>query len=315
MNRHVKALTLLLAAQLLVLVGILVWQQRGAETASGAIIAIDRATVDGVVIEDDTGARVRLTRGADGWTLPDANGLPADGEKVAALLDKLFEANAPWPVATSAESAKRFEVTPEKFQRHVQLLIGEQVGADLYLGTSPGFRKVHARLAESDDVYAITFANFEAAAKTDDWLDKSLLQLPDPITTLTRPDNWSLVQNGDAWALDGSSADEMTNQEAAKDLVNKVANLRVMGVGQAPAEDAAPVLTLIARTTNGEFDYRFYQPQPKSDFVVKRTGQVGYFRVAAYVAEPLQVERADLVASAEAEPRPAPEKPVSAPAP
>ena len=310
MNRHVKALTLLLAAQLLILVGVLWWQARDTANGGGALLSIDQATVDGILIEDDTGAKLNLARRDGAWVLPDSANLPADGEKVAALLKKLFEASAPWPVATSIESAKRFEVTPEKFQRHIQLRVGEQVSGDIYLGTSPGFRKVHARLAESDDVFAIDFANFEATARADDWLDKALLEPTGDVVGLSRPEHWSLTQSDGTWQLDGLSAGESTQEDAAKDLVNKVVNLRVMGIADAPpAPDSEPALVLIARTANGEFDYTFYQPQPKSDFVVTRSGRDGYFKVAAYIAEALQVERVNLVASAEAAASAAPAQP------
>jgi hypothetical protein len=312
MNRHVKALTLLLAAQLAILIGVLLWQQRDVTNGGGQLLTIDRVKVDGILVEDDAGAKLKLTRAASGWQLPDAGGLPADSDKVTQLLDKLFEANAPWPVATTAASAKRFEVTPDKFQRHIQLLVGDQVTGDVYLGTSPGFRKVHARLAESDDIYAITFANFEATTKVDDWLDKALLKPAGEITSLERPGQWSLSKTGDTWALAELGAGEVTKQEAAKDIVNKVANLRVMGVGEAPADDAKPVLELIAHTAGGDSDYRFYRAQEKSDFVVARSGQPGYFRLAAYIGEPLLVERSNFVGSAEAAPRPAPEQPLPA---
>ena len=203
MNRHVKVLTLLLALQLLVLAGILGWQQRSVATTTGNLLTIDRGKVDGVVIVDDKGQQIKLQRGDAGWMLPDARGLPADGEKISQLLDKLIAANAPWPVATSAESAKRFEVAPDKFQREIKLTDKDQVVADLYLGTSPGFKKVHARRAESDDVYAISFANYDATSRTDDWLDKTLLKPTGDITAVTRPDHWKLQHTGDTWTLDG----------------------------------------------------------------------------------------------------------------
>jgi len=310
MNRHVKVLTLLLAAQLLILVGVLLYQQRTASSAAGTLLKIDRVKIDGVLIEDDAGKKLKLARGNAGWTLPDSAGLPVDNEKVTQLLDKLFEANAPWPVATSTESAKRFQVTPEKFQRHIQLMVADQVLGDLYLGTSPGFKKVHARLAGSDDVYAITFANFEATTRADDWLDKSLLKPAGDITALARPNHWSLSLSGDVWTLDGLAPGEATKQDAAKDLVNKITNLRVMGVAeQPPAPGSDATLTLTAKTANAEFDYQFYQPQKNSDFIVRRSGQDGYFKVAAYVGEPLAVERDALIAAPAAVASPAPAGP------
>jgi hypothetical protein len=301
MNRHVKALSLLLALQLVVLGGVLLWHQRATSVPAGTLLSVDRSRVDGLVIVDDKGQKLTLRRGNTGWRLPDSQGLPADNDKVTQLLDKVIAASAPWPVATSAESAKRFEVTPEKFQREIQLLAGDQVVGDLYLGTSPGFKKVHARRADSDDVYAIAFANYEATARADDWLDKALLKPTGDVTALARPGRWRLQRNGDVWTLDGMAQGEKIKQDVVTDLVNKVANLRVMGVADAPADGTEPALLLTASTANGEFDYRFYQPQPNGDFVVTRNGQDGAFKFAAYVGEPLIKDRNDLIAGAAAD--------------
>ncbi|HTK96571.1 MAG TPA: DUF4340 domain-containing protein [Pseudomonadales bacterium] len=315
MNRHVKALSLVLAVQLAVLAGVLFWNQRAASTPAGALLQVDRAKVDGIVIVDEKGAKLKLQRAETGWTLPDSRGLPADGEKVGQMLDKLIAASAPWPVATSSESAKRFEVAADKFQREIQLLEHDKVVGDLYFGTSPGFKKVHVRRADSDDVYAVAFANYEATARADDWLDKALLKPNGDVTALTRPDHWTVQRDGEVWSLDAIGQGETTKQDVVADLVNKVVNLRVLGAADAPAADAVPVLLLTARTANGEFDYRFYQPQPKSDLIVTRNGQDGAFKVAAYVGEPLIKERGDLVASTAAAPAaPAALKPTANPA-
>jgi Domain of unknown function (DUF4340) len=298
MNKHVKGLALLLAAQLVVLAVVLVWQERASSAPSGALLKVDRNKVDGIVVVDDKGVKLNLQKTDTGWVLPDAKSLPADADKVGSLLDKLVAASAPWPVATSAESAKRFEVTKDKFQREIQLRSGGEVVADLYLGTSPGFKKVHARRADSDDVYAIAFANYEATARADDWLDKNILKPDGDVTVLARPEHWKLERNGETWSLDGLAQGETTKQDAATDLVNKVVNLRVMGVADAaPTDDATLKLTLSATTPKGTFDYRLYQPQPNADFIVTRSGQDGAFKLAAYVGEPLIKDRGDLVGS------------------
>lgn len=295
MNRHVKALSLILALQLIVLAGVMVWHQRATTAPSGTLLSVDRSKIDGLEIVDDKGQKITLRKSGTGWTLPDSQGLPADNDKVGQLLDKVLAASAPWPVATSSESAKRFEVTPDKFQREIKLLNGEQVIGDLYLGTSPGFKKVHARRADSDDVYAIAFANYEATARADDWLDKALLKPNGEVTALSRPDHWRVQKSGDMWTLDGAPGEKL-KQDVITDLVNKIANLRVMGVADAPADGAQPALLLTASTPNGEFDYRFYQPQPNGDFIVTRNGQDGAFKFAAYIGEPLIKDRGDLIA-------------------
>ncbi len=297
MNRHVKVLSLLLALQLIVLGGILVWQQRVMSKPPANLLSVDSAKVDGLEIIDDKAQKLTLHKGASGWLLPGAKGLPADNNKVGELLDKLIAVQVPWPVATSAESAKRFEVAPDKFQREIKLMDHDQVVGDVYLGTSPGFKKVHARRADGNDIYAISFANYEATARADDWLDKELLKPSGDITTLTRPDHWILQHKDAVWTLDGMAPDQKLQQDAVTELVNKVANLRVMGVSDAPDPTGQPVLSLNATTKNGEFDYQFYQPTPKGDFIVTRKGQAGAFKLAAYVGEPLIKDRSDLVAN------------------
>src|SRR5262249_44892379 len=131
MNRHVRALAIVLAAQLVLVAAVFVWQERAISAPSGTLIKVDRDKIDGIVIVDDKGTKLNLHKVDAGWVLPDAKSLPADAGKVTAMLDKLVAASAPWPVATSAESAKRFEVTKDKFQREIQLRSGDQVVADL----------------------------------------------------------------------------------------------------------------------------------------------------------------------------------------
>jgi len=60
------------------------------------------------------------------------------------LIDKLEGAEAAWPVATSESSAERFEVSDAKFQRRIRFFADDAVVTELFLGTSPGFRRVHA---------------------------------------------------------------------------------------------------------------------------------------------------------------------------
>ena len=58
------------------------------------------------------------------------------------------------------------------------------------------------------------------------------------------------------------------------------------------------MLKLTVSTASGEFDYRFFQPQPNGDFLVTRNGQDGYFKLAAYIAEPLVKDKDDLTVAA-----------------
>jgi hypothetical protein len=175
MDRRIPALAILLAAQLLLTVGVLWWRNADDGGRPGELITFDREAVDRITIDDGDGKSLTLQKSADGWVLPAADGLPADAQKVSETLEKLGASDASWPVATTEAAATRFEVTDEKFQRRIRLANGDSTLIDLYLGTSPGFRKVHARLAGESDIYAITFANYDATTKAQDWLSKSLI--------------------------------------------------------------------------------------------------------------------------------------------
>lgn len=51
--------------------------------------------------------------------------------------------------------------------------------AELYFGSSPAFRKVHTRLADASEVYALTPNSVDFPTRLNNWLDKSLGTAPD----------------------------------------------------------------------------------------------------------------------------------------
>ena len=151
-------LTFALAIQLAA-IGVLLAVRSGSATTPEPFLSFDAETIDALTVANSEGS-VNLAKTDDGWQLPD--GVPADASKIDEVVQKLADAAGGWPVASQASSAERFEVTEESHQRHLVLKAGEDTVADLYLGTSPGYRKAHARRADDDDVYAITFSNYEA---------------------------------------------------------------------------------------------------------------------------------------------------------
>lgn len=301
MERHISTLATILAAQLLLIAGLTFWRG-SSEGDIGPLLSFDRDAVDAIVVADADGS-VRLERGADGWQIAGDLPLPADDSKIAGVLDKLADANAPWPVATSEASVRRFEVAQDTFQRHIELFRGDAVAADVYLGTSPGFRKVHARRADDDAVYAITFANYEAPAKADEWLDRDLLKphgAIDSVTLVLEGDtpSWSLERAGDGWQLEALPTDRITNQEAARGAVDKLRDLRVLGVADRTLEGLEPAFAVRMHDADGEATLTFYQPEPDGEYLVTSSRREGVFRAAEYVAESVRVEPAELIALA-----------------
>ena len=156
-----------------VVVGVLLAAKSGGIEEPEPFLKFDADIVDSLRISNSDGS-VDLAKVDGAWQL--SGGVPASEFKVDSVLDGFADAGGSWPVANTASTRERFEVTEESHQRHVVVKTGEDVLADIYLGTSPGYRKTHARRAGEDEIYAIRFSNYEAGVKAADWIDRSLLR-------------------------------------------------------------------------------------------------------------------------------------------
>lgn len=333
MNARMKLLGGLLAVQLLAVAGLLIADGMGGAGAGTALLPFEASAVVklGVASQDEA---LALQRGEDGWQLE--SGLPADAEKIREALEKLAGAPAAWPVATSSATAERFEVTEENFQRRLAFETEDGEASALYLGTSPGYRRVHARLDGQDEVFSIDFANYEAPTEAEQWLDKTLLQAQGAVSSVQlqgQDGAWRLERQGDdgEWLLDGAAAD----QEAADKLANRFVDLRVIGFAEETAgvvadaadesadatqesADAAAPPAPKARFTlvdeQGEYRLDLFFDEQAEDYSAVSSRVDGRFEVASYIAEQMLAKAEDLLPEEEAPPDP-PNPPASAEAP
>jgi hypothetical protein len=316
MDKKIPVLAIALAVQLLLTVGVVWWQREGTAAGNAPFLAFERAAVDKITIDDGEGKSIELVKAGDAWTIPSVQSLPADPQKVSEMLDKLSAPHTSWPVATTESAAKRFEVTDEKFQRRIRLSKGDATLVDLYLGTSPGFRKVHARLAGENDVHAIAFANYDATTKPQDWLSKNLIAPEGSVTALERPGAWQAKKEGEQWKLTDLADGQTTSDDKVRDVVSKIENLRIIDVADDAAVkeigDAAPLVELAATTEKGKVTYQLYRPKENGDFLVRASTRPETFRLAAFTGEALNVARDSLIAAPAAS---APEETASTPAP
>ena len=300
MNGRIGWLGGLLAAQLLIVAGILFTGTLGSDEGASRFLAFDAAAVTKFTIADSDES-VALTREGEGenaaWRL--AGGMPADGDKVDEVLGKLAEMAAPWPVATSSDSAERFDVTENAHQRRLTLENDDGVLADVFFGTSPGYRRVHARAQGEDEVYSVDFSNYEAPTDADQWLDKSLLASNGEVSGIALDGAWRLAKSEDQWLLDDAPADA----EAADRLAGRFKDLRVLGAvpdaeaegGEASVADQATSLFIVA-DDQGEHRLTLLQDEDADEYSITSDRIEGRFELAAYIAEQLLVDPADLQA-------------------
>ncbi len=291
MTGRSKLLGALLGLQLIVIGAVWFLQSGAGESASGTLVSFSPEAADELRVgASDQEQPVVIRRTDAGWQL--ADGLPADAAKVDEMLERLAGLRAPWAVATSASARTRFEVTPEQHQRHLEVRSAGETVAELYLGTSPGYQRVHARAADADAVFSVELSNYQLPAEAADWLDKGLLQPEGELSAVARLDAWQLRRDGDGWQLDDQAADA----DAAGRLVRRFAELRVTGAVATPADAAEPVARFRIDDGAGNYVLSVYQAEDEESYVVassRRDG--GYFGLAGYLAEQLLVEREALL--------------------
>ena len=277
----------LLAGQLLI-VAVLMAAQAGGVREPEPFLAFDAAIADAVEVSNEDGS-VRLAREGDAWMLE--GGLPADDSKVTELLDKLADAGGGWPVATSDSTAERFEVTEKSHQRRIRIGAGEDDLADIFLGTSPGYLRVHARHAEGGDVYAIEFSNYEAGVKPGDWLERSLLRPEGTLSRIERTgeDGFTITRtDDDVW----ESGDTTLDPDEVRTFVGRFTGLNVTGTSDGGLPEQATAEFHLT-DDNGLQQLTLYQFA--DDYIATSNRIPGQFEVPTYIAERLNVTLEDLM--------------------
>jgi len=290
-----RRLTILFIAQVLLILGVFAYQQNSrVQVDAQPLLAIKPADIDKVIIQDASN-KVTLQKTGSQWQLPDLHQLPVDKQKLDEVLQKLDGTKLTWPVTTTASSHERFEVTGSKFQRRVELFQGDTKKADLWLGTTPGFKKIHLRREGEDQVYAVELTAFEFATASNDWLQSDLLAVKD-VNSIKAAD-YELQKTGDNWNFVAASQSvnaEKVDATKATELVNAFSNLQVQEVvSQVPQGE---ITKISAKSAAGEFNYEF--TKAGSDYFVKRSDRDVTFKLSQVEFERIaNVKKASLLAS------------------
>lgn len=289
----------LLALQVLIVGAVLAWNVRSPEEPDAFFdFNPDEITSFQILTEDHT---IDVNKVEDAWQLGD--GKPADAEKVNDVLSKLASAPTGWPVATSSSTAERFEVTEDSFQKRLTLRVGDDVVADAYFGTSPGYRKVHVSQADGGPVFAIEFSNYELGSDNSSWLNKSLLRPEGALQRLVHEGEYVLNRVDDEWvAEDGVELDEATVDK----VIGRFENLNVYTISDAELPSEAKAL-LTWTDDQGETALSLYHLEEEDDWVATSDRIDGQYGISTYIAKDMAMTLEELLPETEEE-EPAPEE-------
>ncbi|SHO43131.1 DUF4340 domain-containing protein [Desulfopila aestuarii] len=316
-----KKITIAAAILLLVQLGLVAFSQitnrKDMSTSPETpFLAVKGEEVTGLTIIGDKDEKVILEKRNGAWILPETFDLPADQKQATTLIDKLVALKQGFVVASSREAAKRFQVSEDSFVRHLVVHRNDTVAGDLFIGTSPAFRQVHARNAGSDDIVAVNLSTYELETDSDKWLDKTLLQVSDKDLAGIEYADFSLIRkkvekkdSPSTWRLaekDGENLDVTV----AGELANAITGLTITSVID-PQESSKiaiekPELKFTVHTVNDtNLEYAFAQKDDNT-FAVKRSDKELLFVVSKASVEQLKKYNRDalLVIQPEAEPEP-----------
>jgi hypothetical protein len=298
MKKWIPILSLLLVAQLAAALAVnLAGEGHGAFRAEEPLLVFDKTLVDRLSIEG-AAQSVLLERQEGRWRLPELGDFPADSDSVQALLGKLSSLKKGWPVATTAGAARRFKVDDDLFERRLTLWSGGEQVAELYVGTSPGFRKVHVRPAGEEAVLAAAFNAWEASPKPDDWIDKDLLRLSEgDIQTVELP-GLRLEREGKMLKPADLASGEEADDQAIRSLIGQLANLRIqslIGSGDRPdyAQDEPDLQLAITRKDGARLVYRFFKPDEGSFYALQRSDLPYWLKVADFTVKAVEEAQRD----------------------
>jgi len=267
----------------------------------GPLLAFERDQVTGIRIQVPDGEPVLVAKTGENWVIPALDDLRAAQSKVSDLLSKLGELEKGLPVATSKAALKRFKVAEHNFERKLTLEGGGSTLATLYLGDSPGFRRLFVRADGDQAIYEGQIGLFDAPDKPDAWSDRTLLYLnKDNVQGLTIG-GLTLERKDDGWQITDLTAGEQQDPDAVEDLIRMLTSIDFVGVLGADAESAisqeVPPLKIEAVLKSGEtIGYRIAKLTQDNDYLLEVSNRPQRFKLAAYAAEELtRIARADLL--------------------
>lgn len=273
--------------------------------SQGALLAFDRDAITRIRVDASDKNPLVLEKLDDAWILPGIGGFPASDYKVGELLGKLAGIEKRLPVATSKTAMKRFKVADDDYERRLVLEGTDGTIATLFLGDSPGFRRLFVRADREQAVYEAGIALSDASEKANDWTDKNYLHLKaDDIQRLALQDA-VLERKESSWVLTDAVEGETLDQEAVDDALLGIANLDfsavIAGGEQNGQPQAQPERAIEIGLTSGETrEYKLYKTGEREIWTLSVSDRPYIFDLANYTAEDLTgMKRAGLLVATE----------------
>lgn len=285
------------AAILLILqIGLVVWvnmqkSQYEPFAANEQLVDFVPETIDFIKISGKEKEELSLKKKSDSWFIAGKEDIPGNSTQIEAFLQTLARFKRGLAVATTKNGANRFEVSPENYSSHLILRSGDQIAADLYFGTSAGFKQLHTRTAESDEVVTVALNRNDVSPKIEQWIKKDILQLPQDQVAGIDIGNYSIVRHGEnGWQGLNTAAGEKKELPNGGKLVEKICALNIQNVLEnEPAgseEEKKRLLLTVNKKDKSKLEYVFIKTSENS-YAVNRSDTKFWWNISGWQGDEL----------------------------
>ena len=261
-----------------------------------AWFTVTKQKVDRLDISLSTGETLQLLQIDGKWVIPEQFAYPVSLTRLDALFNKLSLIKTSWPVATTEAAAKRFKLEEGNYERKLTFYSNGQEVENFYIGSSPGFRKVHVRKTNDNNIYAVNLNAHDAPVKVSDWFDYEITKLDkEKLSSIELADFQLTLQDG-VWQANGLTESEQLDPDALDQWLIQITGMRFDSLVDAAAmpEQAKEIVTLIA--DGKEVVFKLGQEESGSKQILKRSDLPYYFSLQVQQASPLvTIERDQLI--------------------
>ena len=248
------------------------------------LVTLSLSELDSIFVEEKDKKAIELRKAEGKWILPELDNFPVSPEKLEKLQTGLFDQSQGWPVGTTLIAAKQFKVSDDEFVKKLKLMKGGVKAGTVYIGNSPGFKKLYVRTEGSDNTHAIEFGAHEVSTQTKDWIDRAILKLDKTKFTELKIGEKRIRPDGGQFKV-VSDNDELVKNELANSVVTAFGNMGI--VEYLGTEDKAeynldkPALIVQIERSEGEpLQYRFAKKtDDEGNYILKRSDLPFFFKV------------------------------------
>jgi hypothetical protein len=231
MSRQQMILAAVLAIQIL-LIGVVFWPRQTA-VGAGEPIFPDLETEDivALTITDPDGNQIELRKEGEAWVLPDAEGFPAEEEKITPVLEQITSLTSSRLVTRTPGSHKRLQVAADDFVRRFDFETADGAQRAVLMGSAPQYGATHFRVEGQDKTYLTAdFSTWDTRADAAAWIDTTYVALEEAEVQRMTLDNASgsltfTRDEDDNWTMEGLGVDETLDQAKVDSVLRKAASI------------------------------------------------------------------------------------------